>query len=315
MRNVTFRQLQIFVEASQAQSFARAAERLHISPAAVSFQIRQIETLSGFALFERIGKKVSLTDAGGALLAYARTALQALTDADQAMSALRGAGGGRISIGAISTAKYLVPHMLARFQQAYPAVAIHLRDGNRREIAEALARGEIDLAVMGRPAESADLVATPFAAHPSVIVAAPDHPWTTAPEMTPAVLAGERFIVREDGSGTRGLLDAMCRDAGFAPRIAMTTSSNETIKQAVMAGMGIALISRHTIVLELALGLLRTLPVAGFPLMRQWFVAHRRAMKLLPVHTRLRAFLLEQGQDVIDTLERGYAPGAKKPGG
>jgi DNA-binding transcriptional LysR family regulator len=314
MRNVTFRQLQIFVEASRAQSFARAAERLNISPAAVSFQIRQIEDLSGFALFERIGKKVSLTDAGAALLAYARTALQALSDADQAMSALRGAGGGRISIGAISTGKYLVPHMLARFQQAYPAVAIHLRDGNRREIAEALARAEIDLAVMGRPAESADLVATPFAAHPSVIVAAPDHPWANAPEMAPAVLAGERFIVREDGSGTRGLLDAMCRDAGFAPRIAMTTSSNETIKQAVMAGMGIALISRHTIVLELALGLVRTLPVAGFPLMRQWFVAHRRAMPLLPVHTRLRAFLLDQGQDVIETLERRYWQGAPLTG-
>ncbi len=314
MRNVTFRQLQIFVEASQAQSFARAAERLHISPAAVSFQIRQIEGLSGFSLFERIGKKVSLTDAGGALLAYARTALQALTDADQAMSALRGAGGGRISIGAISTAKYLVPHMLARFQRTYPAVAIHLRDGNRREIAEALGRGEIDLAVMGRPAESADLLATPFAAHPSVIIAAPDHPWTTAPEMVPAVLAGERFIAREDGSGTRGLLDTMCRDAGFAPRVAMTTSSNETIKQAVMAGMGIALISRHTIVLELALGLVRTLPVAGFPLMRQWFVGHRRAMPLLPVHTRLRTFLLDQGQDVIEALERRYGRGARDGG-
>ena len=310
MRNVTFRQLQIFVEASQASSFARAAERLRISPAAVSFQIKQIEDLSGFSLFERIGKKVALTDAGTALLAYARTALQALADADQAMTALRGGGGGRVTIGAISTAKYLVPHMLARFQGSYPSVAIHLRDGNRREINDALARGEIELAVMGRPAESSDLVATPFADHPSVVVAAPGHPLLSAlAEMPPAALAGERFIVREDGSGTRALLDQMCRDAGFSPRLAMTTSSNETIKQAVMAGMGIALISLHTIVLELALGLLRTLPVAGFPLMRAWFVAHRRAMPLLPVHTRLRAFLLERGQEVIDSLERSYRPG------
>ena len=307
MRNVTLRQLQIFVEASEARSFARAAERLRISPAAVSFQIRQIEDLSGFALFERIGKKVAPTDAGTALLAYARTALQALTDADTALTALRGGGGGRVTIGAISTAKYLVPHMLARFQADYPGVAIHLRDGNRREIAEALARGEIDLAVMGRPAETADLVATPFAAHPSVVIAAPGHKLLAAPEMPPGALAAERFIAREDGSGTRGLLDQICGEAGFAPRIAMTTSSNETIKQAVMAGMGIALISRHTIVLELSLGLVRTLPVAGFPLMRAWFVAHRRAMPLLPVHTRLRAFLLEQGQAVIDGLERGYA--------
>ena len=310
MRNVTFRQLQIFVEASETRSFARAAERLRISPAAVSFQIRQIEDLTGFALFERIGRKVAPTDAGAALLGYARTALQALTDADQSLTALRGGAGGRVTIGAISTAKYIVPHVLARFQAAWPGVAIHLRDGNRREIAEALARGDIDLAVMGRPAESADVLAAPFATHPSVVIAAPAHPLAAANHLPPAALAGERFIVREDGSGTRALLDQMCRDAGFAPRIAMTTSSNETIKQAVMAGMGIALISRHTIGLELALGLLRTLPVDGFPLLRQWFVAHRSAMPLLPVHTRLRAFLLEQGQQVIDALERGYAGAA-----
>ena len=307
MRNVTVRQLQIFTAASEAQSFVRAAERLRISPAAVSFQIKQIEDMSGFALFERIGRKVAPTEAGIALLGYARTVLQALTDADQALTALRGGAGGRVMIGAISTAKYIVPHALARFQAHYPGVAIHLRDGNRREITEALVKGEIELAVMGRPAETADVVATAFAAHPSVVIAAPDHPLTRAASLPAAALAGERFIVREDGSGTRGLIDQMCRAAGFAPRIGMTTSSNETIKQAVMAGMGIALISRHTIGLELSLGLLVTLPVEGFPLLRAWFVAHRRAMPLLPVHTRLRDFLLAEGQAVIDGLEAGYA--------
>ena len=307
MRNVTIRQLQIFVEASQTQSFARAAERLRISPAAVSFQIKQIEDLSGFALFERIGRKVALTDAGAALLGYARAALQAITDGDRALTALRGGSGGRVAIGAISTAKYLVPHMLARFQAMNPGVALLLRDGNRREIAEALGRGEIDLAVMGRPAESADLVAAPFAAHPTVLIAPPAHALAQAEPVLAAALAGERFIVREEGSGTRALLDQLCRDAGFAPRVAMTTSSNETIKQAVMAGMGVALISRHTIGLELALGLLRTLPVTGLPLVRSWFVAHRRAMPLLPMHSRLRAFLMDQGQGVVDDLERSYA--------
>ncbi len=305
MRNVTVRQLQIFAAAAQTQSFARTAARLHVSPAAVSFQVKQIEDVFGVVLFERLGRSVALTDAGRALLGYARTALQAVSDAEQALAAL-GGGGGRVTIGAISTAKYLVPHMLARFQAAWPGVTIHLRDGNRREIAEALRQGQIDLAVMGRPAESADVVATPFAAHPSVLIAAPGHPLRAAAALAPAALAGERFIVREDGSGTRALLDQMCRDAGFAPLVAMTTSSNETIKQAVMAGMGIALISRHTIGLELALGLVETLPVAGFPLLRAWFVAHRRAMPLLPVHSRLRAFLLEQGQQVIAALERGY---------
>ena len=306
MRNVTFRQLQIFVEAAESQSFARAAERLRVSPAAISFQIKQIESMSGFALFERTGRTVVLSDAGSALLGYARTVLQALQDADQSLTALRGATGGRITIGLISTAKYIVPHILARFQAEYPGVAIHLRDGNRSQITEALERGEIELAVTGRPPEGTDLAAESFAPHPSVLVAPPTHRHAEATRLAPAALTGERFIMREEGSGTRQLMEQFLRDAGVPLRIAMTSSSNETIKQAVMAGMGLALISRHTIGLELALGLLRVLPVEGLPLMRSWFVAHRRTMPLLPVHARLHAFFLQHGQNVIEDLERGY---------
>jgi DNA-binding transcriptional LysR family regulator len=145
------------------------------------------------------------------------------------------------------------------------------------------------------------------------VVAAPEHRLVGQADVPRAELAGETFIAREEGSGTRQLLDQSFRDAGIPVRIGMTSSSNETIKQAVMAGMGVALISQHTIGLELALGLVRTLPVEGFPLMRSWFVAHRRSMPLLPAHARLRAFLLAQGQEVVDGLERRYrdrfAPG------
>ncbi len=306
MRGVTIRQLQFLVESAQTQSFARAAERLHVSPAAVSFQIKQIEAMCGFALFERIGKKTVLSDAGRALLGYARTVLQALQDADQSLSALRGVSGGRVTIGLISTAKYIVPHMVARFQAEYPGIGIHLRDGNRLEIAAALAKGEIELAVMGRPAEAADVVAEPFARHPSVLVAGPSHPLVDHGRLPAAALAGERFITREEGSGTRLLMEQLVREAGITVRTAMSSSSNEMIKQAVMAGMGIALISQHTVGLELALGLLRTLDVEGFPLMRSWFVAHRRPMPLLPVHARLRTFLLQYGQAVIEELEQRY---------
>lgn len=306
MRNVTFRQLQIFVEAAEGQSFVRAAERLRISPAAVSFQIKQIESMSGFALFERTGRTVVLSDAGTALLGYARTVLQALQDADQSLTALRGVTGGRIVIGLISTAKYIVPHILARFQAEYPGVSIHLRDGNRGEIVEALERGEIELAVTGRPPDGTDLTAESFAPHPTVLVAPPGHRLAGEMLHPPSVLMGERFIVREESSGTRNLMNQFFRDSGLALRIAMTSSSNETIKQAVMAGMGMAMLSRHTIGLELALGLMRIVPVEGLPLMRSWFVAHRRTMPLLPVHARLRGFLLEHGQRVIEDLESGY---------
>jgi len=306
MRNVTVRQLQMFVQAAEAGSFTRAAEKLRVSPAAVSFQIKQVEDGTGFALFERIGKKVTPTEAGRALLLHARVVLQALHDADQALMALRGVVGGHAKVGAVSTAKYIVPHIMARFQKLYPGVAIDLRFGNRRQIASSLARGEIELAVMGRPPEEADVNAHPFASHPSLLVASPTHPLAGAPALVPQDLAGVALLAREEGSGTRLLMEQLCADAGITARIALTTDSNETIKQAAMAGMGIALLSQHTVGLELALRLLKTLPMEGFPVMRSWFVVHRRAMPLMPAHARLNAFFAEHGQAIIDELECSY---------
>ena len=311
MRNVTVRQLQMFAEAADARSFARAAETLHVSPAAISFQIKQLEDMSGFALFERTGKKAALTAAGEALLGYARIVLQALTDADQALMSLRGVVGGRVTLGAVSTAKYIVPHVLARFQADYPGITINLKFGNRHAITQALERGEIDLAIMGQPDGDSDVMATAFAPHPSVIIAAPDHRLLTAPSLRMAELASERLITREDGSGTRRLMEQAFLAAGVAPRIGMTTDSNETIKQAVMAGMGIAVISRHTIGLELALALVRLLPVQDFPVMRAWFVVRRRSMPMMPAHGCLERFLVEHGETVIGALEVGYGLAAR----
>ena len=301
LRYATVRQLQIFVEAARTLSFARVAERLNLTPAAISFQIKQIEGLSGFSLFERVGRRVVLTDAGRELLPCARVVLETLNAADQRMLALKGVSGGHVTIGLVSTASCIVPHLMGRFQADHPAVTITLLDGNRRRILEALAKGDVDLAVIGRPPDDAEVEATPFAPHPSVIVAAPSSPLAGSAAPLPLnALAGQRFIVREEGSGTRALMERFFHAAGFVPDIAMTSSSNEMIKQAVMAGMGIALISRHTIGLELACGLLCTPPVEGLPLMRSWYVAHRRHMPLLPVHARLRAFLIEQAGGLID---------------
>ena len=313
MLSLTTRQLQIFVAAADARSFARAAETLHVSPAAISFQIKQIEDGSGFAVFERIGRAVALTDAGTCLLGYARLVLQALQDADQALLALKGVIGGTVRLGAVSTAKYIIPHVLARFQAEHPGVVINLRFGNRQQIADALDLGEIDLAVMGRPTDKADVLATPFATHPSVVIAAARHRFAEAESVTLLDLVGERLITREDGSGTRLLTEDAYRAAGVTPRIGMTTDSNETIKQAVMAGMGIAILSRHTIGLELALRLMRTLPVKGFPILRTWFVVRRRSMPMMPAHTHLENFLQHNGQEVIDALEDGYKQASTQP--
>ena len=307
MRQATVRQLQVFVTAAKSMSFARAAERLHLTPAAVSFQIKQLESITGFPLFERLGKKVGLTEAGRSLLGFAEVVMTALHDADQTLMALKSGGTGRASIGLVSTAKYVVPHILARFQSLYPGATIRLLDGNRREILRLMENGDVDLAIMGRPPDEFDVEAHAFAPHPTVLIAAPANPLTQRRRIRVAELAEQAFVLREDGSGTRLLLSAFFDRAAFQPRVAMTSSSNETIKQAVMAGMGIAGISQHTIGLEVGLGLLKILPVEGWPLMRRWFVVHRRGMPLMPLHARLRDFFASEGRRIIAELERSYS--------
>ena len=307
MRHVTVRQLQVFVEAAERLSLARVAERLHLTPSAVSFQIKQIEAQTGFALFERVGRKVALTDAGGLLLGYARLVLRSLQDADQAMTDLKGLTGGRVRLGLVSTSKYIVPHMIARFRTVVPGVTVQLTEGNRSRVLALLTGGDIDLAVMGRPPEGADVLAERFAPHPSVIIAPPGHRLGRLPHLPAAALAQEPFVVREDGSGTKAMTDGFFKEAGLAPPMVMVSSSNEMIKQAVIAGMGLALISQHTVSLELALGLLATLPVEGFPLMRSWYIVQRRTLPLLPVQARLRGFLIEVGQNVIEDISRDHA--------
>ncbi|WP_247893320.1 LysR family transcriptional regulator [Azospirillum endophyticum] len=316
IQHATLRQLQIFTAAARSLSFARVAEQFGLTPGAVSFQIKQVEGHCGFPLFERMGRGVVLTEAGRDLLDHAALVLQALDNADRRMQALREVTGGNVTIGLVSTAKYIAPHMISRFREERPGVSIHLQDGNRREVNAMVAKGEVDLAIMGRPLDEEELLGEPFARHPSSIICAPTHCLADAPALRLSDLAGSGFIAREEGAGTRALTDAYFNSRGFTPNIVMTSSSNETIKQAVMAGIGIALLSRHTVDLELALGMLRELKVEGLPLMRSWYIAHRRSLPLLPVHAQLRSYLLERGQAIIDGLQAGHqalASGAGKP--
>lgn len=306
MRHATVRQLQVFVEAAHCLSFARVSERLHLTPAAVSFQIKQLETLTKLRLFERHGKGVRLTDAGRLLLAYAETVIKALGDADEVLTSLKGLKGGRVTVGMVSTGIYVMPHVLTRFHRRHPEASIRLVDGNRREILDLLVKGDIDIAVMGRAPQGVDVEARPFAPHPTVLIAAPSHPLVGRRRIPVAELASEAFIYREDGSGTRDMLETFFNARGVTPRVAMTTSSNETMKQAVMAGMGIAGISQHTVGLELGLGMLKRLSVDGLPLMRSWYVAHRRGMPLMPLHERLRDFILGHGRHIISGLQRSH---------
>lgn len=299
MRNVTLRQMRVFAMVARHLSFTRAARELHLTQPAVSQQMKLLEADAGVPLFEHLGHKVRLTPAGAELLRYANQAIDLMREAGEALAAMRGLKRGVLQLGAVSTAKYFAPSLLATFTSAYPEVTIKFTVGNREEIIKQLAANEIDLVIMGRPPRELDTIAEPFAKHPLVIIAAPDHPLASRRRIRLKQLSTENFLIREEGSGTRASLEYVFRDRGATYRASMEVSSNETLKQAVMAGMGVSFISMHTLGLELKARKLIMLDVIGLPLVRDWFVIHLREKRLSPIATAFRSFLLERGAAII----------------
>jgi len=297
MKNATLRQLRVFAAVGKHLNFARAAEELALTPPAVSMQIRELEAQVGVPLFDRTSRSVSLTTVGEYVLAHTRRVLAAMRDAEDMVANLRGLKTGVLDVVMVSTAKYFVPRLLAQFRQDHPGVEIRLRVAhNRGEIVRLMREGEVELAIMGRPPSDWSTRAEPFALHPHVLVTAPEHPFTRL-ELVPAqALAREAFIVREEGSGTRAALQEYIEAHHLSPHVAMEMASNEAIKQAVMAGMGVSLLSLHTIGLELAHGLIATPEAEGLPLMRRWHVVNALARTLSPAAEAFRYFMLERGE-------------------
>lgn len=256
-------------------------------------------------LLEHVGRGVHLTAAGNEMLRYAQQINEVLRSASESFAAMRGLKRGELKLGAVSTAKYFTPSVLSAFTVEYPQVAIKFTVGNREEIIEQIADNEIDLVIMGRPPKELVTTAEPFAKHPLVIIASPNHPLANAKRRIPLKhLSGENFVIREMGSGTRASMEHVFKERGVSYRTSMEVSSNETIKQAVMAGMGISFISKHTVGLELAAGKLVQLNVSGLPLMRDWYVIHLRDKRLSPMTSAFREFLLKRGAQIIaDTLD------------
>ena len=299
MKNVTLRQLKVFEAVARHLSFSRAAEELHLTQPAVSMQVHSLEDQAGSALFEQVGKKVFLTTAGEELLRHARLIAQQLREADEALAAIRGVRGGRLTIGVVSTAKYFAPRLLAVFRKTHPEVELRLGVHNRGVIVRQLADNEIDLAIMGSPPREFETISQIIAEHPLVIISAPEHPLVDRRRLEPRDLADEAFLIREQGSGTRTAMERFFGERGVHLSDTMEMGSNETIKQAVMAGMGIAFMSRHAIGLELGVGHLVELPVEGTPLLRHWHVVHRAEKRLMPPATAFREFLVEEGAQRI----------------
>jgi len=303
--NVTFRQLRVFAEVAQQGSMTRAADVLHLTPPAVSMQIREIESQVGLLLFDREGRQISLSTAGQYFQVHAKRILGAMKDAENAMARFKKLEHGQLTIGMVSTAKYFVPRLLARFHQDHPGVDVRLRvAGNREQLVALMDAGDVDLSVMGRAPKEIATRSEAFAAHPMVFVAPPEHPFITLGNPAVAALAPYPFIVREPGSGTRAAMHGFFTEHRFEPRIMMEMSSNETIKQAVMAGMGLSFLSLHTLGLELQAGLLRVLDVEGTPLMRTWNVVHLQSKVLSPAAEAFRCFIIEKGEASLHAHDR-----------
>ncbi len=309
--NITFRQLRVFAEVASQGSMARAAETLHLSAPAVSMQVKEIEGQVGLPLFDRQGRTVVLSTAGEYFLVHAKRILAALKEADDAMARMKRVERGLLTIGMVSTAKYFVPHLLARFHQDHPGVDVRLRVvGNREQLVALMQTGEADLSIMGRPPRELATRSESFARHPLVFIAPPGHPLLQQPQAPVAALAPYEFIAREHGSGTRNAMASFFAEHHFEPRIAMEMSSNETIKQAVIAGMGLSFLSLHTVGLEIRNGLLKVLDIAGTPVMRMWNVVHLGSRVLSPAAEAFRYFMIEQGQAFLQAHDAPLLGGA-----
>lgn len=298
MRHATLRQMQIFETVARNLSFSKAAREMGLTQPAVSLQIKQLEGLTGLSLFEQVGRSLHLTRAGAALLEHVRTILGAVHDAEEAVEAMKDSRLGALRIGVVSTAKYFAPSLLSVFTAKRPGVDLSLTVANRETVLSLIAENALDLFIMGRPPVDPPVRAEPFAPNPMVMVAAPDHP-LQGRSVTMADLAGETVLMREAGSGTRILMEKLLADSGVTPRRQIEMSSNETIKQAAMAGMGVSLLSRHTMGLELAVGLLRELAVEGLPIQRRWYVVIREGKHLLPVAEEMVTFLKDRGEALM----------------
>jgi DNA-binding transcriptional LysR family regulator len=291
----------VFTAVARNLSFAQAAKELNVSAPAVTMQIRELEQEVGMPLFDRRGRVVSLTTAGEYLVVYARKMLAILKDAEDASARLQRAEIGLLTIGIVRTAKYYMMEMLGQFQQRYPDIEIKLAIGNRDQLSRMLENNEVDLAIMGSPPKTIDARAEPFAAHPLVFIAKPNHPLTELEKISTDDLRGQEFIVRELGSGTRFTLEKYFAELKLEPKLKMVLDSNESIKLAVMAGLGVGFLSLHTIGFELEHERLAILDINQTPIFRSWNVVHNRAKVLTPLAEAFRYFMLENAESYLAT--------------
>ncbi|MDH5632301.1 MAG: LysR family transcriptional regulator [Gammaproteobacteria bacterium] len=297
--NITFRQLQVFRSVARHLSYTQAAQELHLSQPAVSMQVKQLEENLGLPLFEQMGKKTYLTDAGHEFYNYSQEINRLLNEAGEVLENLKGVRGGRLSVSVASTANYFATRLLADFSRQHSDITISLDVTNRRSLLDQLINNETDLVIMGKPPEGLDLVTEPFMDNPLVVIGPPDHPLVSEQDIPMSRLQQETFVVREPGSGTRIAMERFFSQQGVHLTTGMEMTSNEAIKQAVEAGLGLGIVSIHTLTLELETRRLAILDAQSFPILRHWYVVHRQGKRLSPAAMAFRDYVLTEGPSVM----------------
>jgi DNA-binding transcriptional LysR family regulator len=302
--HITLRQLEVFEAVARHLSFTRAAAELHLTQPAVSMQIKQLEGSVGLPLFEPLGKKIALTEAGRDVYEYSRGITQQLSELEGMVNRLKGLSGGRLKISVASTANYFIPNLLGTFTQRYPKVTVSLDVTNRETLLKQLMDNSVELVIMGQPPDELALDAVRFKTNPLVVVAPPNHSLAHERGIPLERLQDEVFLVREPGSGTRMAMERFFAERHIRIQTGMEVGSNEAIKQSVQAGLGLGLLSRDTLELELRLKRLVILDIAEFPILRHWFVVQRKGKRLSPVAEAFKTFVVSEAEGLTDTAVR-----------
>ena len=291
IKNATLRQLQVFEAVARNLSYTRAAEELYLTQPTVSIQLKQLADIVGQPLLEQIGKRVFLTDTGRELLKVCHEIFDGLSRFEMLVSDMKGVKAGKLRLAVITTAKYFVPRLLGMFCQRYPGIDISLKVTNRERVLQRMADNQDDLYVLGQPPDDMDVVLEPFLENPLVVMAAENHPLAGKKNIPPQRLAEEQFLMREPGSGIRLATEQFFSERGLKLKVRMELGSNEAIKQAVAANLGIAVLSAHILTLRSSIEEVAILDVAGFPIRRHWYLAYPKNKQLSVVAQAFLEFL------------------------
>lgn len=302
MFHATLQQLRLFEAVARLKSFTEAAKAVHLTQPAVSIQVKRLEENIGLPLFEQVGKQLHLTVAGQEVYDACRDVIQRLNEASTAIDDLRGEVSGTLNLAVVSSAKYFLPYLLGSFMQRYPKVEPKLQVTNRASLLERLSSNADDLYIMGQVPDDLPVEVYPFLENVLVIVARPDHPLANEKNISLERIAQERFVGREPGSGTRKAVEAIFQARGIKAAPYIEFSSAETIKQGVMAGLGLAVLSLHSLRLELPANKLVILDVEQFPLHRRWYAVHRKGKRLSRAAQTFLDFIQQEGEEEIAEL-------------